>query len=66
MELVKVKLDNPYIRRFPYPTDKYKVISINLKINEYNLNTFVGINEFKITYEWMPFSCSVNMVWTNG
>jgi hypothetical protein len=51
MRSVKVKPDNPYIHRFPYPTDEYKVIFVGFKTDEYNLNTFVHTDEFKNTDE---------------
>jgi hypothetical protein len=44
---VKVKPDGSYIRWFPVKTDEYKFIFIGLETGEYNLNTFIGINEFK-------------------
>jgi hypothetical protein len=44
---VTVKLNGPYIRRFPAQTDKYKFIFIGFGTDEYNLNIFVGTDEFK-------------------
>jgi hypothetical protein len=46
MKPVKVKPNDPYIYRFSYPTDKYKIIFINFKTDVYNLNVFIGIDEF--------------------
>jgi hypothetical protein len=40
---VKVKPDDPY------RTDEYKVIFIGFKIDEYNLNIFIGTDEYKTT-----------------
>jgi hypothetical protein len=47
MRPVKVKPDDPYIRWFPYPTDEYKIIFVGFKTDEYNLNIFIGTNEYK-------------------
>jgi hypothetical protein len=55
---VKVKPDDPYIRRFPYPTDEYKVLFVDFKTYEYNLIIFIGIDEYKTINEWTIFSCS--------
>jgi hypothetical protein len=44
---VKVKLDGSYIRRCLTQTDEYKFIFINFRIVEYNLNIFIGTDEFK-------------------
>jgi hypothetical protein len=56
-----VRPASSYIYRFPvkideykfifigFETDKYKFIFIRFKINEYNLNIFIGIDEFKKT-----------------
>jgi hypothetical protein len=46
---VMVKPDDPYIHRFPYPTNKYKVIFVSFKTDEYSLNTFIGTDKFKNT-----------------
>jgi hypothetical protein len=51
MGSVKVKPDDTYIRRFPSQTDEYKVIFVDFKTDEYNLNIFVGTDEFKNTKE---------------
>jgi hypothetical protein len=48
MEPVPVNPDDPYIHQFQDPTD------------EYNLNIFIGTDEFKILDEEMPFSYSVS------
>jgi DNA/RNA endonuclease YhcR with UshA esterase domain len=48
---VKVKQDDPYIRRFPNSTGEYKVIFIGLKTDEYNLNIFISTDKFKTTDE---------------
>jgi hypothetical protein len=37
----------PYIRRFLIKTVEYKFIFVSFRINEYNLNIFVGTDEFK-------------------
>jgi hypothetical protein len=37
----------PYIGRFLIKTDEYKFIFVGFRINEYNLNIFVGTDEFK-------------------
>jgi hypothetical protein len=47
MGLVKVKADGPHIRRCLNYTGKYNFIFINFGTNKYNLNIFVGIDEFK-------------------
>jgi hypothetical protein len=54
-----VNPDDPYIRRFRDPTNEYKVIFVDFKTDEYNLNIFVGTDEFKIPDEETSFSCSV-------
>jgi hypothetical protein len=43
----KVKLDGPYIRWFLVQTDVYNLTFVDLGTNEYYLNIFVGIDEFK-------------------
>jgi hypothetical protein len=48
---VKVKPDNPYIRRFPYPVDEYKVIFVGFKTKKYNFNIFIGTDKYKSTDE---------------
>jgi hypothetical protein len=48
---VKVKPDDPYIRRFPYPTDEYKVLFVDFKTYEYNLIIFIGTDEYKTINE---------------
>jgi hypothetical protein len=58
MRLVKVKPDDPYIRRCLASTDEYNFTFVDLGINEYNLNIFVGTDKFKKTDEIMTFSCS--------
>jgi hypothetical protein len=59
MEPVKVNPDNPYICRFHSLIDKYKVIFVGFKTNKYNLNIFIGTDEFKNTDELcvMQFEC---------
>jgi hypothetical protein len=42
---VKIKSDSPYIHRFPVKIDEYKFIFVGF--DEYNLNMFIGTNEFK-------------------
>jgi hypothetical protein len=49
--LVKVKPDDPYIRRFESLTGEYKIIFIGFKTHKYNLNIFIGTDEFKNTDE---------------
>jgi hypothetical protein len=44
---VKVKLDGPYIHRCPTQTDKYNFILVDFETDEYNLNIFVGTDEYK-------------------
>jgi hypothetical protein len=53
-----IKLDDPYIHRFQLLTNKYKVIFIGFKTGDYNLNIFIGTDEFKNTDKWMSFSYS--------
>jgi hypothetical protein len=47
MSLVKVKPDGPYIRRWPAQTDEYKLIFVGFETDKYNLNIFIGTDEFK-------------------
>jgi hypothetical protein len=51
MGLVKVKPDDPYIRRFQPLIDEYQIIFIDFKTDEYNLNIFINTDEFKDTDE---------------
>jgi hypothetical protein len=51
MGLVKVKPDDPYIHRFPYPVDENKVIFVSFKTDKYNLNIFLDTDEYKCTNE---------------
>jgi hypothetical protein len=46
---VKVRPDNPYIRRLQSLTNKYKVLFVYFKTDEYNLNIFIDIEECKNT-----------------
>jgi hypothetical protein len=43
----KVKLDGPYIYRLLAQTDEYNFIFINFRTDRYNLNIFIGTDEFK-------------------
>jgi hypothetical protein len=56
---VKVILDDPYICRFLAQTDEYNITFIDPETDEYNLNIFIGVDEFKRIGEWMKFPCSV-------
>jgi hypothetical protein len=42
-----LKLDGPYIHRCLVKTDEYKFIFIGFGTDEYNLNIFIGTDEFK-------------------
>jgi hypothetical protein len=47
----KVKPDGPYICRFLAQTDKYNVLCIGFKTDKYNLNIYVGTDEYIIIDE---------------
>jgi hypothetical protein len=51
MGLVKVKPDDLYVHQFSAQTDEYNFIFIIFGTDEYNLNIFVGTNEYIITDE---------------
>jgi hypothetical protein len=46
MGSAKVKLDGPYIHQCLVQTDEYNFIFIDFGTDEYNLNIFVGTDEF--------------------
>jgi hypothetical protein len=42
----KVKSDSPYILRLPAQTNEYNLTFVSFGTDEYNLNIFVGTDEF--------------------
>jgi hypothetical protein len=44
---VEVKTDNPYIHWGRAQTEEYNFIFVSSKTDEYNLNMFVGANEYE-------------------
>jgi hypothetical protein len=55
---IKVKPDGPYIHRCQALTDKYNLIFIGFKTDEYNLNVYVDTDEYVTTDKWTLVSCS--------
>jgi hypothetical protein len=51
MGAVKIKPDEPYIRRFSAQTDEYNLTFVGFRTDEYNSNIFVSTDEFKNTDE---------------
>jgi hypothetical protein len=44
---VKIKPNNPYIRRFLTQINEYNLIFVSFKTDKYNLNIFIGTDKFK-------------------
>jgi hypothetical protein len=44
---VKVIPDDPYICQFLAQTDEYNITFIDPETDKYNLNIFIGVDEFK-------------------
>jgi hypothetical protein len=60
---VKVKPNSSYIRRCPIQTDEYNFIFVGFETNEYNLNIFVGTNEYKKPMNEYYFSVVLEVVY---